>query len=1060
MASSNGGTLHGVPPIQPGGFTCGQCGLIFDSGASLQVHMHYQHENQQNRWSNNSSTPSSTNSGNNSPPSAPPNCDQETNSNGHLKHTPLKCSSPPNSMNTITSSGGGGGSTNTIAAADSSDNQPATPSSLESSQRYGGQDLNYYHPHHQTSCEQQQQQQHYQSHYPTAGTDYPANSSSSNNNLMMQPPHEYKSSRYHPYSTTSVNSQSGGNGPAMTSPTTNNASPRIVSSTSPGGHQHLGQPTPSPSPKQCDKCGLVCATASELNDHYVTVHAGGELHHQQLTRSHSETATGTNSEFSGSAASSNFSSPYATIVKDEPACDILDLDSQKMVYPPHHANNNNDPSLMNNNNGEGPLPPMQSMHTLQRQQHSHPILWHHAPTGHDAYMQQQRGSSEYGMMSPIMKSEYGSAVAPPSSSLQSHLSSSPSSGGVPSIKSEYMGMAGEMKSFDQSSITTSPSDFPTTTTPQDSNNNNTGSQFRNFEPPTSSLPAGLGSTKSGAWKSNEARRPKTYNCTACNKWFTSSGHLKRHYNTTLHKNAVKASNQPDPATMPISVHHHPARDPNSKHHRNNAQSANHPPPQPQPPPPTSDPQRSPDYAPQFAAVGGYTSSSNSVAAPVTTLNQGFQHYNSGLHSTTVGIPPNGQAGPSVHASLPRGLLTYSTNNNHMEVQQPLPPAALQRHTISSEATTTTTSSSSSTSRIQEQLEREQPSHTHITTLSSVTTTTPPPQLIISTSMEQQLQGYISNRLGITTTSPLSRLEAIHPPLSYPIIIGSEPDTDTISYPMVMPISSSPFQEYAVSSPSETYTIRLLTNAHVGDTAPYSPSMPNEREFKQQHLEKLSQSATVSYEKTRVAFVQQQRSQEQMIPKLAATAPQLSPSPCSPSVTSSDSVMVMVEQESKKYQCVQCDKTFNKSCYLTQHNKTFHSGEKPFKCHRCGKRFSCGQSHEDHVAKHVGDKPFKCELCPKAFNHKTDLRRHMCLHSGSKPFHCEACGKGFIRKDHLVKHMDVHKRKAEQMKRKLEQHPVETGAGKGEKAAMYKKIKLEPGDEEDNSLMMSSTTMIM
>lgn len=67
-------------------------------------------------------------------------------------------------------------------------------------------------------------------------------------------------------------------------------------------------------------------------------------------------------------------------------------------------------------------------------------------------------------------------------------------------------------------------------------------------------------TKSASWKSNEARRPKTYNCTACNKWFTSSGHLKRHYNTTLHKNAVKSSGQPDPASLPISAHHHPARD--------------------------------------------------------------------------------------------------------------------------------------------------------------------------------------------------------------------------------------------------------------------------------------------------------------------------------------------------------------------------------------------------------------------------------------------------------------------------------------------------------------------
>nr|CAI5824340.1 unnamed protein product [Callosobruchus analis] len=77
--------------------------------------------------------------------------------------------------------------------------------------------------------------------------------------------------------------------------------------------------------------------------------------------------------------------------------------------------------------------------------------------------------------------------------------------------------------------------------------------------PTSQPTPGL-VQKSSNWKSNEARRPKTYNCTACNKWFTSSGHLKRHYNTTLHKNAVKSSGQPDPAGLPISAHHHPARD--------------------------------------------------------------------------------------------------------------------------------------------------------------------------------------------------------------------------------------------------------------------------------------------------------------------------------------------------------------------------------------------------------------------------------------------------------------------------------------------------------------------
>ena len=111
-----------------------------------------------------------------------------------------------------------------------------------------------------------------------------------------------------------------------------------------------------------------------------------------------------------------------------------------------------------------------------------------------------------------------------------------------------------------------------------------------------------------------------------------------------------------------------------------------------------------------------------------------------------------------------------------------------------------------------------------------------------------------------------------------------------------------------------------------------------------------------------------------------------------------------------FKCQQCDKAFNRVCYLTQHNNTFHKGDKPFKCHMCGKRFQNAELFGQHQQKHAGDKPYKCPLCPKQFNHKTDLRRHMCLHTGQKPFMCQVCSKGFIRKDHMVKHVQTHTRR--------------------------------------------------
>lgn len=324
-------------------------------------------------------------------------------------------------------------------------------------------------------------------------------------------------------------------------------------------------------------------------------------------------------------------------------------------------------------------------------------------------------------------------------------------------------------------------------------------------------PPAVAPTKSTNWKSNEARRPKTYNCTACNKWFTSSGHLKRHYNTTLHKNAVKSSGLPDPATMPISAHHHPARD--SSASKDNGQEDSR--------------------------------SSDSVVDAVPTM---VEQYPNEL------APHVTQATPSTTGDL-----------------EPLPSFA----------------------QIQAQL------HANVG------------------GMGQQYycpQEYLRPVLIENTT--LTNL----PPVELPVI---------------------------------------------------------------NHL------------------VLEEEQKEN--PPIQAQQQPPPPPPPPPQ-----------EEEERKTKCYDCDKVFNRPCYLTQHNKTFHNGDKPFKCSRCGKRFPDDDTYRKHARKHAGDKPHKCDMCPKMFNHKTDLRRHLCCHTGRKPYACEICGKGFIRKDHMIKHVDTHTRKREKM----------------------------------------------
>ena len=398
----------------------------------------------------------------------------------------------------------------------------------------------------------------------------------------------------------------------------------------------------------------------------------------------------------------------------------------------------------------------------------------------------------------------------------------------------------------------------------------------------------------GLTPTGDSKRPKSYQCEACDKWFTSSGHLKRHFNTTLHKNAMKQKGG-DGYIDTI-----------------NGGSF-------------SIPSVESRGAPSPCMSLGEESSQSSVCedtqglSAVPPLSHGHQQQ----QLTTSGLAADNCSPSSLSNTSPAVPTQHSPPDLCMTGGSTVPDSPL------SGLSQLASSSSSSVT--------PQPPSTP-----GLCSSSPNSNLAASSPASQHKQNRFSPfRTGVVAAPPSYKVQTLDPRgqpggPTYPPVYPSASNTFQSPAVQPQPVSQSHhFNGGAAAPASDLYTLQTVTSSYPRPD-PYSQGYGYHGQYHAQYYDMAGSymgGGHNTFNDISAYTPMPQDGLNSIFPEHANTQAgqggRGKKERISPEQSSNDEGV---------FKCTECNKDFSRICYLKQHNKTFHNGEKPYKCTQCGKRF--------------------------------------------------------------------------------------------------------------------------